>query len=53
MRIRQRRLLAFVVTVALVASTLPFPGSAPATATAPRPADQAQVVPAAHLVGDY
>ena len=41
MRIRQRRLLVLVVAVALVASVLPFPGSAPMQAVAPRPADQA------------
>jgi hypothetical protein len=54
MRIRQRRLLVIVGAIALAASALPFPGSAPAQAVVPRPADQALARPAGSIPpGDY
>ena len=50
MRIRQRRLLVFVTMVALLAAVLPFPGSGPQRASAPRPADQVLAMPVAPAV---
>jgi hypothetical protein len=47
MRIRQRRLLVVVVTVALAAAVLPFPGSTPQRSSTPRPVEQALAVPVA------
>ena len=52
MRIQQRRLLAVVVGVALAASALPFPGSAPVRGALPGNAEQAMAVPIPALYGE-